>query len=702
MSVSDGSIHIDLDNLIFEEIRKLRSEFGSISGTVADLEKKTNTSLGGIGKQIRNINLVSIHQGFQNVAQELTNLSEPGLKFSSALADVEAITGVTGDKLDQLGQKARASAKEFGGSAAESLESYKTILSRLGPDIASNEKALSLMERSGRILSKTMGNDMTGATDALTTSVLQYGVDLSNPIKAQEELTRMMNTMAAGAKFGAAEVPQLSEALKQTGIKAKDANLSFEETNSALQAMAAGGKFGSEAGIGLRNVLGKMAGEDVIPKEAASKLRALGVDMTIVSDKSLPFTARLKELSKASGDATVMAQVFGVENETSAKILINSISAQDKMTKSITGTNVANDQAKVVMASTAEAAKRQKSYFEDLKISFFELTDGATAYLEPASQIGMTISAFAPAVNGVKSAFTWMKGMFDSSAKSAKGLGAGIEGVSQSANKSKGLMSGFGSALKGVGWGLAIGAATALASKLYDVASGAEAAKIKTEMFNLAVANGEKAGQKKVKQVNNELKDKRQDLEILFAEGKITKEQFQEKIQQENFLQQTKLKNQIDYLVASKKSYGSIVVKANNSRDKISEYNPLETVERAKFEGITALGMAKIKRIDAQLTELYGVSTQIADEQHQMKVDVTTEKTVQKNDNPISPKGYTSDATKTYTGTGGEMKNINIRIENLVKEINISTTNVTESTGQIKQLVSDALISAVRNTETGL
>jgi hypothetical protein len=51
--------------------------------------------------------------------------------------------------------------------------------------------------------------------------------------------------------------------------------------------------------------------------------------MTIVSDKSLPFTARLKELSKASGDATVMAQVFGVENETSAKILSNSISAQD-------------------------------------------------------------------------------------------------------------------------------------------------------------------------------------------------------------------------------------------------------------------------------------------------------------------------------------------------------------------------------------
>ena len=102
-----------------------------------------------------------------------------------------------------------------------------------------------------------MGGDVKGATDALTTSMFQFKVNLNDPIEAASEMERMMNVMAAGAQEGA---------LVQAGGMAKLANVSFEETNSALQALAQGGKYGAEAGVGLRNVLIKMNAPFAISK----------------------------------------------------------------------------------------------------------------------------------------------------------------------------------------------------------------------------------------------------------------------------------------------------------------------------------------------------------------------------------------------------------------------------------------------------
>ncbi|MDP1708853.1 MAG: phage tail tape measure protein, partial [Gammaproteobacteria bacterium] len=322
--------------------------------------------------------------------QQFQSAIAPGIAFQDGLADVEAITGVTGDALTSLGLKARASAKDFGGSAADSLNSYKVILSRLGPDIANNQEALDGMERNVRTLSKTMGGDATASVDALTTAMLQYRVDLSDPAAATQQMTDMMNVMAAGAKFGSAEVTDVAAGLKVAGVQAKIANLSFEEVNSALQELARGGKSGAEAGTSLRNVLGKMAGEDIIPKEAADKLRELGVDMAIVSDTTLPFTDRLRELRKAQGDATIMAKVFGVENAAAANILLNSIDAQEDLTRKIHDTNTATEQASVKMATYSERMSRFKARLDDVGIGLFNMTKSFAPAITVAAQLGTT------------------------------------------------------------------------------------------------------------------------------------------------------------------------------------------------------------------------------------------------------------------------------------------------------------------------
>ncbi|MBN1987826.1 MAG: phage tail tape measure protein [Bacteroidales bacterium] len=402
---------------ILELVDKITAPMKDIAGAseeaakgVEDVGAKADES----GKKLKGmsaIDLRAIGDSVRDLADMFSSLNAPGAEFDAQLKEIKAITGVTGDALDQLGLKARKTARDFGGDASKMMESYKSVLSRLGPDIASSQDALDLMGRNIATLSKTMNDDSVGAMDALTTAMLQFGVDLSDPVAAADEMSRMMNVMAAGAKEGASEVPQIADALKQAGVQALDSKVSFEETNAALQALAQGGKYGSEAGIALRNVLGKMAGLDVIPKEAVAKLQALGVNYDVVSDKTIPLTDRLKELQKAQGDATIMAQIFGTENAAAANILIRSTDYQLKLTEAITGTNVATEQADIIMSGYNQTISRVSAWFDDLKIRFFGVTSAITPFVEGMAGAVSIMANFANAKQGVVLLFNTLKTM---------------------------------------------------------------------------------------------------------------------------------------------------------------------------------------------------------------------------------------------------------------------------------------------------
>lgn len=395
------------------ELRFKDSLTSGISGVnkIIDTTEERVNKLGKGFNRLSAIDLMAVDQSAQNVKRGLQDFNQTSMDFESGLAEVEAITGVTGKDLEDLGEKARKSAKDFGGDATDSLNTYKMILSRLGPDIAKSPEALEKMERNVRTLSKTMGNDAVGSADALTTAMLQYGVDLSDPITAQEEMARMMNVMAAGAKEGAAEVPSIAGALKVAGVQAKQSNVSFVETNAVLQSLAAGGKEGAEAGTALRNVLAKMSGEDVLSKDAIGKLDALGVNMDIVSNTSLPLTTRLRELKKAQGDATAIAQVFGIENAAAANIMLNSVDAQEQLQKKIEGTNAAEEQASVIMKTSAERKSRLNAIWTDAKIAIGEYTTAMEPYVTAGANTISVMANMKNAHEGYKLAMGGVKTM---------------------------------------------------------------------------------------------------------------------------------------------------------------------------------------------------------------------------------------------------------------------------------------------------
>ncbi|MGQ1929572.1 phage tail tape measure protein [Ornithobacterium rhinotracheale] len=326
-------------------------------------------------------------EGLSSLKSDFDALIAPGVTLNSQMAELSAITGVTGEGLKAIEQAARDTSKTFGTDASANVESYKLVLSQLDPEIAKNAEAMKMMGEHINVLSKQMGGDSVAATNVLTTSMNQFGVSTENPIEAAKTMGEMMNVMSAAAQAGSAELPQIQQALEQVGMVAKTTGLSFEETNAQIQVLDKAGKKGSEGGVALRNVLTTLSEGRFTSRLAAKGLQEAGISLSYLADTSIPLTERLKTLRKIQNDTALMTKVFGKENMAAAIAMINGADEAEKLTTQITGTNSAVEEAEIIMGSYAEKMARTKAWWDDLKISVFNYTQS----LLPAVQKSFTL-----------------------------------------------------------------------------------------------------------------------------------------------------------------------------------------------------------------------------------------------------------------------------------------------------------------------
>lgn len=345
-------------------------------------------------------------QGIQTAATAINNAIEPGIRYEQTLAEVSAITGVAGAGLDKMGASARAAANTFGGSVVPQLEAAKGILSELGPQMAKDQAAMDSTTASVNILAKSMGGDTVGAMKALTTGVQQFGVDTKNTQLVAKAMSYEMNVMAAAANAGAAEVPQIAASLQGAGIAAAGARVSFVETNAAIQVLAQGGLKGAEAGVALRNVLAKLGEGRFMPKDLRAELKAAGVDINVMGNKSLSLNQRLTELKKVQGDSALVSKIFGLENQNAANILLRGTGAMAEYATAISGTNAATDAANTIMDTTAGRMERMKGLWENLGISVFESVKAYVPFIQTSGQVAVMTSQMLPLLGLLASGFT--------------------------------------------------------------------------------------------------------------------------------------------------------------------------------------------------------------------------------------------------------------------------------------------------------
>ena len=343
-----------------------------------------NNSLAQLGNRAFSLN--NIRQALDGMVSDLNNAVQPGIDFNKQMAETQAISGATDGQMKQISTTSRELAKDYGVSAAGIADSNKLILSQLGPDLAQVPEALTEMTRQAVLASKQMGGDVAGATNVLTTAMNQFGVSTQNPIQAAKTMAAMNNIMAAAAKEGSAELPQLAAGLQVVGGMAKTANVSFAETNSALELLDKTGHKGAEGGTALRNAIAIFGEKNFMHPRVLEMLKEAGVDMNKLSNQSLPFSERLGALKPIVGSVADMTALFGRENVAAGIALVQGSGSLHDFTTKITGTNTATDIATTVMGSYAEKQAVAKSKIDDVGISIFNVTSGFLPYI----QFGMT------------------------------------------------------------------------------------------------------------------------------------------------------------------------------------------------------------------------------------------------------------------------------------------------------------------------
>jgi TP901 family phage tail tape measure protein/lambda family phage tail tape measure protein len=383
-----GKLTVDVDTKqAATAFKELETQGAKASASFADQFKEglKGANLGAAisGGLIGGGAVGAVQAGFDLIKQGFDAVITKGAEFQQSLAGLSSVTGVTGTELDKFGERAKALAAQFGGDATTQVQSFQTILSKFGPDLAKTPEALNAVSENVNLLAKAAGLDAKGAVDALSNSMLQFGVDASDPAKLAAESGRFINVLAASAKVGAAEIPQVAEAVLQAGVAAKGANISFEETNAAIQQLAVGGKVGSEAGVALRNVIGLLIKQSGPGEEALAGvgLSAAELGKTLTS-KGL--SAALEQLqggiSKLGSDAekaAFKATLFGTENASAAGILLDGVNNIKTFTEGVTGTSEALTQAQINMATFSEFMSRAQAVLGNIGISIFQTFEKA-------------------------------------------------------------------------------------------------------------------------------------------------------------------------------------------------------------------------------------------------------------------------------------------------------------------------------------
>ncbi len=286
-----------------------------------------------------------------------------GREYEQQLADLEAITGIAGRRQDFLSQRALAASVKYGESASNIIEANKLVASQLAEkiDFGTDEGAKQLADISEQaiVLQKASGVDLPTAVKTLTTAINQFNLPAS-------ESERIINSIAAGAKFGAAEVANQALTYKEAGSVMAGADQDFETLNASTQVLAQNAIVGSQAGTQLRGVM--------LTLQNTAKLTQAGIEG--VSLKTDGYVNTLRALKPLLEDSVALEKLFGRENIAAARILISNADAVEEMTQKVTGGNVAYEQAEIQLDTFQGAQARLAAAIDAEFIPAFQRSSG--------------------------------------------------------------------------------------------------------------------------------------------------------------------------------------------------------------------------------------------------------------------------------------------------------------------------------------
>lgn len=247
--------------------------------------------------------------------------------FQAEMSYVEALSGASGDEMNQLSQMAKDMGAQTKFSAQESASAF-SYMALAGWEtesmLAGIEPVLNLAAAANM--------DLATASDIVTDYLTAFGLTAN-------DTSGFVDKMAYAMSHSNTDVEQLGEAYKACAATAKSMGYSVEEVTAVLMTMANAGIKGGEAGNALNAVMTRLATDT---KGCASALEEYGVHVYDTEGNMQSLSSILTGISSIWGDLTDQQQA--------------------NIAKTIAGVNHYSDLQTIMSGCSEEAAKTGQSF----------------------------------------------------------------------------------------------------------------------------------------------------------------------------------------------------------------------------------------------------------------------------------------------------------------------------------------------------
>lgn len=237
-----------------EELRRLQQEAATISTTLSKIDvagqkmESVGNSIAGAGKKMMGVTTVIGGVGIAAV--------KTAADFDSAMSQVAAVSGATGDDFDALRDKAREMGAKTKFSATEAAEAMNYMAMagwKTGDMLDGIEGVMNLAAASGE--------DLATTSDIVTDALTAFGL-------TAKDSGHFADILAAASSNANTNVSMMGETFKYCAPIAGALGFSAEDTAEAIGLMANAGIKSSQAGTALRTIMNNLAGDVKISGKA--------------------------------------------------------------------------------------------------------------------------------------------------------------------------------------------------------------------------------------------------------------------------------------------------------------------------------------------------------------------------------------------------------------------------------------------------
>lgn len=362
----------------------------SIIGDVSDIQgafDEVGRSVDSMGKTMTSLGTSMQNTGknmSMYVTAPLTAVGVASFKtamdFDDSMRQVQAVTGTTGESLQQLTDYAL----QLGADTAFSSSQAAEAMFELGQAGYTVDE---IMTSTDDVLALASASSLDLGTSAeIASNVINgFGLEVSDTAEVVDILAQASNSTNA-------DVQGLGEALSYAAPTASALGWSLEETSAVIGKLADSAITGSRAGTTLNGAVAALISPST---DAAAALAKYGISLEQVNPETNEFTDILRLLSNAGISATDVITIFGREAGPGVTSLLNTgIDSIDQLTVSLENSDGAAQQ----MADTMEGGiggtwRAFTGSVETLTIKLGNLVITAiTPFLERATELVNTIS----------------------------------------------------------------------------------------------------------------------------------------------------------------------------------------------------------------------------------------------------------------------------------------------------------------------